>query len=125
MKRTLANALSALLLTCIAFALQAEEVERPAWLSDEVVAAAMAIGMSEEQLGPFRENVRIFLEDLRSDMQRVIRRGGADLENTVRRTQSKLVRELDERMAKVLDEEQMPRYETYRDLLVDAVMPDQ
>ncbi len=101
-----------------------EELERPAWLSDEVVAAAMNIGMSEAQLGPFRESVRIFLEDYRDESRRIIRRADAGIETSVQRARNSLAREMDKRMQEFLTEEQMVRYQDYRAALLDAVTPD-
>ena len=103
---------------------QAEEIERPAWLSDEVVRAAIAIGMSEEQLPQFRDSVRIFLEDYRDAAQRIIRRGDAGIENSIQRARLSLAREMDKRMAEFLTEAQMTPYQDYRAALLDAVTPD-
>ena len=100
-----------------------EEIERPAWLSDEVVAAAMNIGMSEDQLGPFRDSVRIFLEDYRDAARRIIRRGDAGIETSVQRARNSLAREMDKRMSEILTEAQMVPYQDYRAALLEAVTP--
>ena len=119
-----------LFLTVLAAALllgsevRSEEVERPAWLSEEVVMAAMNIGMSEDQLGPFRESVRIFLEDYRDAARRIIRRGDAGIETAVQRARNSLAREMDKRMEKILTEAQMAPYQDYRAALLDAVTPE-
>ena len=119
-----------LFLTVLAAALllgsgvRGEEVERPAWLSEEVVMAAMNIGMSEEQLGPFRDSVRIFLEDYRDAARRIIRRGDAGIETAVQRARNSLAREMDKRMEKILTEAQMAPYQDYRAALLDAVTPE-
>jgi len=110
----------ALLLTA---GVRAEEVERPAWMSEEVMRAAMNIGMTEDQLGPFRENVRIFLEDYRDTARRIIRRGDAGIESSVHRARNSLAREMDERMVQVLTEAQMTPYQEYRAALLDALTP--
>ena len=101
-----------------------EEMERPAWLSEEVVRAAMNIGMSEEQLDPFRDSVRIFLEDYRDEARRIIRRGDAGIETSVQRARNSLAREMDERMSKILTDAQMAPYQDYRSALLEAVTPE-
>lgn len=107
----------------IGSAARGQEVERPAWLSEEVVAAALNIGMSEEQLGPFRENVRIFLEDYRDEARRIIRRGDAGIETSVQRARNTLAREMDKRMSKILTEAQMAPYQDYRAALLNSLAP--
>ena len=103
---------------------QAEEAERPAWLSEEVMRAAMQIGMTEEQLGPFRESVGIFLQEYRDEARRIIRRGDAGIETSVQRARQSLARQMDKRMAEILTEEQMEPYQSYRSALLDAITPD-
>lgn len=101
-----------------------EEMARPAWLSEEVVTAAMDIGMSEDQLGPFRDSVRMFLEDYRDAARRIIRRGDAGIETSAQRARNSLAREMDARMAKILTEAQMTPYQDYRAALLEAVTPE-
>lgn len=113
-----------LLVTLASFNVQSQEPERPPWLSDEVVKAAMNIGMSEAQLGPFRESVGIFLEEYRDEARRIIRRGDAGIETSVQRARSSLARQMDKRMKEILTEEQMVPYQDYRAALLDAVTPD-
>jgi hypothetical protein len=86
--------------------------------------AAMNIGMSEDQLGPFRESVRIFLEDYRDAARRIIRRGDAGIETAVQRARNSLAREMDKRMEMILTEAQMASYQDYRAALLDAVTPE-
>ena len=117
--------LCALLLFALAsHSTQSQEPERPPWLSDEVISAAMNIGMSEEQLGPFRESVSIFLEEYRDEARRIIRRGDAGIETSVQRARSSLARQMDKRMEEILTAEQMVPYQDYRAALLDAVTPD-
>jgi hypothetical protein len=110
--------------TLMVTAVQAEEGERPAWLSEEVVTAAMNIGMSEDQLGPFRASVGTFLQDYREAADRIIRRGDAGIETSVQRARNSLAREMDKRMAKILTEAQMGPYHEYRTLLLQALTPE-
>lgn len=95
--------------------------QRPPWLTDEVIAAAMAIELTAEQRVPFRDSVTLFLESYRDAVQKVIRRGGANLELKIERTRNSLARDMDERMSVLLTEEQMVRYPAYRGALLDAL----
>lgn len=95
--------------------------ERPAWLDEEVVGAAIRIGMDESQQVQFRESVTLFLQSFGQEVEKLVRRGVPNLENQVRRKRKSLTREMDARMAGFLSTEQMPRYEIYRDLLVSKL----
>ena len=95
--------------------------ERPPWLEEDVIAAAMTIGMSDDQRVQFRESVTVFLESFRDEVERLVRRGVPNLENAVKRKRNALVRDMDERMAGFLNQDQMPPYETYRDLLLSKL----
>ncbi len=99
----------------------AAEEQRPPWLSDEVMAAAMAIGLTSEQMAPFRECVTDFLESYRDQARRLLRRGAAGLEGQIKRLRNSLAREMDGRMATFLTEDQMVRYEDYRKALLDSL----
>lgn len=101
----------------------AEEMELPPWLSEEVISAAMSIGLSDEQLGPFRANVREFLEDFQREVQQIIRRGEMGIENQVQRTRNSLARQMDKRMAETLRDEQMAPYQNYRAALLKSLEP--
>ena len=123
-RHPLKNLCALLLFALASFSAQSQESERPPWLSDEVISAAMNIGMSEEQLGPFRESVSIFLEAYRDAARRIIRRGDAGIETSVQRARSSLARQMDKRMQEILTAEQMVPYQDYRAALLDAVTPD-
>lgn len=95
--------------------------ERPPWFDEEVVGAAIRIGMDESQQVQFRDSVTLFLQSFGEEVEKLVRRGVPNLENQVRRKRKSLAREMDERMAGFLSSEQMPRYETYRDLLLSKL----
>jgi hypothetical protein len=95
--------------------------ERPPWLSDEVVAAAAAIELTPEQLGPFRASVTEFLVSYRDQASKLVRRGAAGLEGQIDRLRKSLARDMDERMAELLTEDQMVRYGDYRSALLDSL----
>lgn len=103
---------------------RAQETERPPWLSDEVVAAALAIGMTDEQLGPFRASVAAFLQTYRDDARRIIRRGDAGIETQLQRALSTAARQMDKQMAAFLTDDQMVPYQHYREALLDSVTPE-
>jgi hypothetical protein len=125
MVRYLKKTLAVLLVSVVApLGAYGEEAQRPPWLSDEVVTAAMNIGMSQAQIGPFRESVMTFLADYRDESRRIIRRADAGIETSVQRARSSLAREMDKRMKDILSEEQMVPYQDYRTALLDAITPD-
>jgi len=95
--------------------------ERPPWLSDEVVAAAAAIELTQEQLGPFRASVAEFLASYRDQARKLVRRGAAGLEGQIDRLRKSLARDMDGRMAQLLTEDQMVRYGDYRSALLDSL----
>jgi len=97
------------------------EEQRPPWLSDEVMAAAMAIQLTPEQMGPFRDNVAEFLASYRDQARKLVRRGAAGLEGQIHRLRKSLAADLDEQMAALLTDEQMVRYADYRTALLDAL----
>lgn len=108
------------ILTVLCAAAVGEE-QRPPWLSDEVVAAAMAIELSAEQMQPFRDSVSEFLEAYLDQARKLVRRGSAGLEGQIDRLRKSLAREMDARMANVLTEDQMVPYGDYRAALLKAL----
>ena len=100
--------------------IEAQE-QRPPWLSDEVMAAAMAIELTPEQLAPFRSNVAEFLESYRDQARKLVRRGAAGLEGQIDRLRRSLAGDMDDRMAGLLTEDQMVRYADYRAALLRSL----
>ena len=99
----------------------AGEEERPPWLSEEVMTAAVAIELTPEQLAPFRASVTEFLESYRDQARKLVRRGAAGLEGQIDRLRKSLAADMDERMAGFLSEDQMVRYADYRSALLDSL----
>ena len=99
----------------------AQSADRPPWFDEEVVAAAIRINMNESQQPQFRDSVTLFLTSFGQEVDKLVRRGVPNLENEVRRKRKSLTREMDARMAGFLDEDQMPRYEHYRELLLSKL----
>jgi len=97
------------------------EQARPPWLSDEVVAAAVAIELDTEQLPAFRTSAGEFLNRYGEEVRRLIRRNEPDLQIHIDRKREKLARDMDERMAAFMSDEQLIRYQDYRKALLEAL----
>ena len=109
------------MMACMIAANGRAQEPKPAWLSDEVVEAAVTIGLTQEQLEPFRATVFTFLEDYGAAVRRLIRRNEPQLELHIDRKCEALAREMDVGMAKFLSEEQLARYQNYRQALIKAL----
>lgn len=92
--------------------------EGGAFRDPEVVRAAFAIGMNLEQGAQFREVVTEFGTSLGTEFRKLLQRGNVDIERRWERKQKQLTRKMDEKMATFLTEQQIPAYETYRDVLL-------
>ena len=116
------GALMVTLIAAAAFASRAYAAdEKPVWLSDDVVVAAMTIGMTKDQLTPFRETVFKFLEDYGDETRRILRRNEPQLELHIDRACEALAKQMDIGMARFLSEEQMVPYQDYRRELIAAL----
>lgn len=93
--------------------------QRPPWMQPDVVKAAVDIGMTDEQLAQFRNHVAEFMDGRMKAFNRLMR--GNNVTNMDRKMKSRtkrLKRRMDEQMSELLTEEQYPKYEVYRDLLM-------
>lgn len=111
-----------LLLTLLSMPVLAEDGPQLPWVAPEVMAAAVDIGMDDAQRAEFRGAVTDLARGYMDDIRKVM--SGRDQTNLKRKIKSKRnsrMKQLDKAMAKVLTEEQMPRYEVYRDLLEDKM----
>lgn len=100
------------------------EQQQPPWMQPDVVKAAAEIGLTPEQQAPFRDAVTTMLTKMRQDVNRVL--NGIDNRDIPRKLETRRkmrVRELNETMQQLLTAEQMPKYETYRDLLLTKMTP--
>ena len=92
---------------------------RPAWMQPEVVRAAVDIGMSDEQLVQFRANVSEFIEGRIKAFNDLMRRHNVtNIDRKMKSKTNKLRRRMDEQMKELLTEDQYPKYEVYRDVLM-------
>ncbi len=84
-----------------------------------LLSAAVDIQLSEDQQIAFQTYLSEYLEKLGSATRKLIRRNNeTDVAKKVVRKRKQLTRTLDKKMAGVLTEDQYPRYEKYRTLLL-------
>jgi hypothetical protein len=95
----------------------AEPVQLPAWMTGEVVKAAVAINMTDPQKHDFNESVGEYVTDHFTMIQKEAKREAPDLEQRVRSRDNSLVHQMDDRMHKILTSAQWPAYENYRKVL--------
>ncbi len=94
------------------------------WTQPEVLRAAVEIGMREDQRSQFREAVSTYLKDLGEMVSKELGRpNAANIKRKIKSRNKKLVKAMDERMALFLSAEQIPRYEVYRERLLEALKP--
>ena len=93
--------------------------QRPPWMQPDVVKAAVDIGMTEEQLAQFRSHVAEFMDGRMKAFNNLMRRNNVtNMDRKMKSRTKKLKRRMDEQMGELLTEEQYPKYEVYRDLLM-------
>ncbi|MFT5100899.1 MAG: hypothetical protein ACI9LY_003990 [Arenicella sp.] len=109
------------LLMFLAVSIQAAE-KTPAWLQPEVIKAAIAIQMNEEQAPQFKVAISDYLNGLTAAINKITT--GTDTTNIERRIKRKnkiLLKKMDKVMAGFLNPDQIPSYENYRNLLREAL----
>lgn len=95
---------------------------RPPWATDDVIAAAIQIGMDDNQRLQFRDAVTTFLEEYQKAVNKLLRAHNvSNLERKIDSKRKALVGDMDESMAQFLSEDQIPRYDAYRDLLLSKL----
>ncbi|MCZ6620199.1 MAG: hypothetical protein O7E57_18935 [Gammaproteobacteria bacterium] len=92
--------------------------QKPPWIQEEVILAALEIRMTEEQLPQFRQAISNFFDSLNSAVHKLVRRNVTNLPREIRRKRNIYVKRMDAEMAEFLTQEQMPGYYEYRDLLL-------
>ena len=106
------------LLTLLVSTAFAAEQPRPAFLQPEVLEAAVAINLTEEQQPLFREAVGRFVDGRTKAFNSLMRRNNqTNLPRKLKGRTNSLLKKMDKEMAEFLTEEQMPAYEVYRDKL--------
>jgi replicative superfamily II helicase len=107
------------LLTTAAPALAiAADAQTPAFMQPEVLKAALQIGLSEEQQPKFRDGVTAFVNCRIAAFNRIMKgRDQTDIERRLRSKSKSCARDMDKTMEGFMTEEQLPRYENYREVL--------
>ncbi|MCY3793249.1 MAG: hypothetical protein F4X81_11960 [Gammaproteobacteria bacterium] len=114
-----AKTLAVLAFLALMPALDGAAQQRPPWMQPDVVRAAVDIGMTDEQLAQFRSHVAEFMDGRMKAFNNLMRRNNVtNMDRKMKSRTNKLKRRMDEQMSELLTEEQYPKYEVYRDLLM-------
>ena len=114
-----AKTLAVLAFLALMPALEGAAQQRPPWMQPDVVRAAVEIGMTDEQLAQFRSHVAEFMDGRMKAFNNLTRRNNVtNIDRKMKSRTKKLRRRMDEQMSELLTEEQYPKYEVYRDLLM-------
>ena len=99
-----------------------EEAPRPPWLNVDVLKAAIAIDMTDEQKPQFQQAVSDLVNNRARAINKIMRRNNVtDLRRKLKVASKRQFKKMDKAMAGFLTEEQYPKYEIYRDLLEDKM----
>jgi len=114
---------AAVLLACLfSHAAYAAEIPQGPWAHPEVLKAALGIGMSDEQQPKFRDGVTNFFNCRVLAFNKLMKgRDQVDIERKLRSKTNGCLRKMDKEMAGFLNEGQVPKYETYRETLLQFV----
>ena len=121
MKRYLFLVTLVLATMCLALTAQAEQT--PPWLQPEVVKAYVDIGLTDDQKPMFKEAQIDYIQKSHGAIRSAINSNKGNLEREIRRRIKKQVNRWSKNAAEFLTEEQYPKFEIYRDMLVKATMP--
>lgn len=93
-----------------------------AWTDPEVLKAALAIGMTDEQKPKFGNSITGFFNCRTDAFKRLMKgRDNVDMERKMKAKTNACLRKMDKEMAGFLSAEQLPKYETYRDTLTSKL----
>ncbi len=110
-----------LILLCLAWLLAAPlraAEPQPAFLQPEVLKAALAIELTDEQKPQFQAALTTFVNERIEAMNLLLRRNNqTDLPRKIKSKTNRLLKQMDKDMAEFLSEEQMPAYKNYRNTL--------
>ncbi len=88
-------------------------------MDPRLIQAAIDIQMTDEQIPEFQGEVVDYLKSVGRATQKLLQRNNQhDLEKKIIRKRASLAKKMDKEMAKLLTDEQYPRYEKYRELLL-------
>jgi len=94
------------------------EQQTPPWLQPEVLKAAGAMQLTQEQLPQFHAAITNFEDNLVVATNRLLRQNNvADLERKLKSVTNRQFKKLDKQVGTFLSEAQQPQYLVYRDKL--------
>jgi hypothetical protein len=90
----------------------------PSFLQPDVLRAAIAINLTDEQKPQFQAALTQFINARIEAVNRLMRKNNqTNLERKIKSRSNSLLKQMDKDMAKFLSEEQLPAYQVYRDTL--------
>jgi hypothetical protein len=92
-------------------------VALPAWMTVDIVKAAVDMHMTDEQQHQFNDAVADFVSSHFAMIQKELKKEAPDLEQRVKTRDGVLVRQMDTRVHPILTTEQLPAYENYKKAL--------
>jgi hypothetical protein len=97
---------------------RAAEPPTPAFLQPDVLRAAVAINLTEEQKPQFQAALTQFINARIEAVNRLMRKNNqTNLGRKIKSRSNSLLKQMDKDMAMFLTEEQLPAYQVYRDTL--------
>ena len=95
------------------FANGEESTELPYWLTPSLAEKIIGIEMTQQQRELFQASLAECLRNLRKDTEKVLRRGGADLEKKIARAQKRRFNAFEDTMLDALKENQQAAFKAY------------
>ncbi|MGB0407942.1 MAG: hypothetical protein ACPGC1_11685 [Pseudomonadales bacterium] len=90
-----------------------ESTELPYWLTPSLAEKIISIEMTQQQRELFQASLAECLRNLRKDTEKVLRRGGADLEKKIARAQKRRFKAFEDTMLDALKENQQAAFKAY------------
>ncbi len=96
----------------------AAEQPRPPWLDTDVLKAALAMELTDEQKPQFQQAVSDLVNGRGKATAKLLRRNNVtNLERKLKTANNRQFKKMDKNVAGFLSDDQYPRYVVYRDLL--------
>ena len=95
------------------FANGEESTELPYWLTPSLAEKIISIEMTQQQRELFQASLAECLRNLRKDTEKVLRRGGADLEKKIARAQKRRFNAFEDTMLNALADHQHEAFRVY------------
>ena len=95
------------------FANGEESTELPYWLTPSLAEKIIGIEMTQQQRELFQASLAECLRNLRKDTEKVLRRGGADLEKKIARAQKRRFKAFEDTMLNTLADHQHEAFKAY------------